>query len=129
MKKKNSEVPTLPAGAAAAPPSPTYLLGVKVFPTLRVELAEEGDDAAVVHEVDERVAHVALVLEVDGQVEKVVGAPVGGVYLLEEHRLRVLVRDVPDHDRRALVHSLGDLEPAARRRSSSRKRSRRQKMN
>ena len=68
-----------------------------------VELAEEGNDAAVVHKVNERVAHVALVLEVDGQVEEVVRPSVGSVDLLEKHRLRVLVGDVADHDRRALV--------------------------
>lgn len=87
----------------------THLLGVEVLPALRVELAEERHDAAVVDEVDEGVADVALVLEVDRQVEEVVGAAVRGVDLLQQHRLRVLVGDVADHDRRALVEPLGHL--------------------
>lgn len=99
-----------------------YLFGVEVLPALRVELAEERHDAAVVDEVDEGVADVALVLEVYRQVEEVVRAAVRGVDLLQQHRLRVLVGDVADHDRRAFVQPLGHLRHSTRSESIRRER-------
>ena len=47
-----------------------------------------------IQEVDEAVAHVALVLEVDRQIEEVVGAFVADIDLLEQHLLLVLVRNI-----------------------------------
>ena len=55
------------------------------------------------YHVEESVAHVALVLEVDRQVEEVVLALELLVYGSEQHLLRVLVGDVLDHERGALV--------------------------
>lgn len=43
---------------------PAYLLGVVVRPLLVVELLVELGDVERVDEVDERVAHIALVLKV-----------------------------------------------------------------
>jgi len=54
-------------------------------------------------QVDERVANVALVLEVDGQVEEVVAAAELLVHRLQQHLLRVLVGDVLNHQRGAPV--------------------------
>lgn len=71
-----------------------YLLAVEALPALPVEGVHEGRDVLRVQEVDEAVAHVAAVLEVDGQVEEVVRALVTHVHLLEQHLLVVLVRDV-----------------------------------
>ncbi|TYZ61020.1 hypothetical protein PybrP1_009600 [[Pythium] brassicae (nom. inval.)] len=79
------------------------LLAVKVRPLLRVELLVERHNGRGLDEVDERVAHVALVLEVDREVEEVVAPAVPRVDLCEQHLLRVLVRDVAHHERRALV--------------------------
>lgn len=76
----------------------TDLLGVEVPPTLPIELAHEGGDEAGLKEVDEAVAYVAAVLEVDGQIEEVVSALVTHVHLLQQHLLVVLVRDIPHHD-------------------------------
>mmetsp|Transcript_210 Transcript_210/g.487 ORF Transcript_210/g.487 Transcript_210/m.487 type:complete len:230 (+) Transcript_210:409-1098(+) len=50
-------------------------------------------------EVDETVAHVALVLEVNGQVNKIKLAFMLGIQLLDEHVPCVLVGDVPQHHR------------------------------
>ena len=49
---------------------------------LAVEFLEEGYDGLGVNEIDEGVADVALVLEVDGQVEEVVFPLVRGVDLV-----------------------------------------------
>lgn len=54
--------------------------------------------------VDERISDIAAVLEVDGQVEKVIFAVEScGVYGLHQNLLGVLVRNVPDHQRGAGV--------------------------
>lgn len=80
-----------------------YLLGVEIFPTIAVEVLIKWHDEHGIDEVDERVAHVAVVLWVNGQVEKIPFAGVQPVHLLEQHLLRVLVRDVPNHQRCARV--------------------------
>ena len=68
----------------------------------------------------------ALVLEVDGQVEEVVGAPEVLVDRRQQHLLRVLVGDVPNHQRRASVIACHDrkasLSPLHRGNVSSRSR-------
>jgi len=51
-----------------------HLLRVEPVPPLAVEAAHEGLDQGRAGDVDEGVADVALVLEVDRQVEKVIGA-------------------------------------------------------
>ena len=51
-----------------------HLLRIELFPLPVVEALDEGDDVDWADHVDEGIAHVALVLEVDGQVEEVKGA-------------------------------------------------------
>lgn len=58
------------------------LLAVEVGPLLVVKLLVEPHNVRWIHEVDERVAHVALVLEIDGQVEEVVLAVMALIDLL-----------------------------------------------
>ena len=84
------------------------LLRVERFPRLIIEVFVEGNDEDGVNEVDESVTNVAHVVEVLRQVEIVVAALVVPVYALQKHLFRVLVRDVADHDRRALVQSRQD---------------------
>jgi len=59
-------------------------------------------------EVDECVAYVAVVLQVDGQVEEVIGVLVKRVNTLQKHLLGVLVRDVLYHYCRSPIHALQD---------------------
>ena len=54
-------------------------------------------------EVDERVAEVALVLEVNGKVEEVICARIVAIDEVEQVALRVLIWDVLDHNRSARV--------------------------
>jgi len=65
-------------------------------------------DGGGLAEIDEGVAKVAFVLEVNWQVEKVVGPGVSCVDEIEEVALCVLVWDVFDHDGGALVLTLLD---------------------
>lgn len=79
------------------------LLAVEFLPLLAVKLLDEGDDVLRPHHVDESVAHIALVLEVDWQVEEVVGAAELFIDGSQQHLLCVLVGDVLDHQSGTLV--------------------------
>jgi hypothetical protein len=84
----------------------TDLLRVEPLPPLGIEDLVDLKDKNWIHKVNEGIAHVALVLEVDRQVEEVIGAFVGLVDLLEEHLLGVFVRDILNHNRGSLVLTL-----------------------
>mmetsp|Transcript_17758 Transcript_17758/g.39367 ORF Transcript_17758/g.39367 Transcript_17758/m.39367 type:complete len:349 (+) Transcript_17758:1345-2391(+) len=91
-----------------------HLFAVEALPALPIELVHEGRDALGVQEVYEAVAHVASVLEVDGQVEEVVAALVLRVHLLQQHSLCVLVRDVAHHDGGPALQLLADAAKVQR---------------
>ena len=76
-----------------------HFLAVEPLPLALVEPLGEGQDVLGLHHVDEGVPHVALVLEVDGQVEEVVQPVELLVDGLQQHLLGVLVGDVLDHQR------------------------------
>ena len=84
------------------------LFRVEALPRLSVEVFVERKDENWIYEVDECIAHVAVVLEVDRQVEEVVALGVLPVDLLEEHLLGIFVRDVFDHDSGAAVFAAQD---------------------
>ena len=100
------------------------LFRVERFPRLVVKVFVEGHDENGIDKVDERVPDVAHVVQVQRQIKVVVAAIVVPVDALQKHLLRVLVWDVPDHDRRTLVfttqyaikidHELGILVHLAR---------------
>ena len=79
------------------------LLAVELFPLFAVKFLDEGNDVRWPHHVDESIAHIALVLEVNGQVEEVVGATELLINGGQEHLLCVLVGDILDHQCCALV--------------------------
>ena len=79
------------------------LLAIELLPLLAVKLLNERDDVLRPHHVDESVSHIALVLEVDWQVEEVVGAAELFIDGSEQHLLCVLVGDVLDHEGGTLV--------------------------
>lgn len=81
------------------------LFGVEGLPRLVVQVLVEGHDVYGINEIDEGVADVAAVVQIQGQVEKVVAALVMPVDALQEHLFCVLVGDVPDHDRGSRVLS------------------------
>lgn len=75
-----------------------------------VELFIKGEEAVDAQKVDKGVAEVAGVPEVDGEVEEVeVVLEAVALKVLDQVGLRVLVGNVPDHDRRPdLVVLLGE---------------------
>ncbi len=79
------------------------LLAVELLPLLAIKLLDEGDDVLWANHVDEGVAHIALILEINWQVEEVVGSMELFVNGCQQHLLRVLIGDVLDHQRRTLV--------------------------
>ena len=78
-------------------------LRVESLPRLSVQVLVEGNDKDRVHEIDESVSNIAVVLQINWQVEKVVAAGMELIDFLKEHLLRVLVGDVSDHDRSARI--------------------------
>ncbi len=79
------------------------LLAVELLPLLVVKALRDGDDELRPHNIDERVPDIALVLEIDGQVEEVEHAREALVDRGQQHLLVVLVRDVLDHQGRAWI--------------------------
>ncbi len=73
------------------------LLWVKVLPLLTVESFVESNHILTLFEVDEGIADIALVLEVDWKVEIIVHTFVSKLNSLFEHLLWILVWDVLDH--------------------------------
>lgn len=73
------------------------LLAIELLPFLAVKFLDERNDVRWPHHVDESIAYIALVLEVNGQVEEVVGAAELLINGGQEHLLGVLVGDVLDH--------------------------------
>lgn len=74
-------------------------LGVEALPLLAGQVFVQLHDKGRVAHVDKGVPHVAVVLQVDWQVEEVVLALVARVDPPQQHLLRVLVRDIPYHHR------------------------------
>lgn len=79
------------------------LLAVELLPLLAVELVDEGDDVMWANHVDEGVAHIAFILEINRQVEEVIGPTEFLINGCQQHLLRVLIGDVLDHQRCTLV--------------------------
>ena len=79
------------------------LLAVELLPFLAVKLLDQRNDVLRPHHVDESITHIALVLEVNWQVEEVVAAPELFINGGEQHLLCVLVGNVLDHQRCAFV--------------------------
>lgn len=81
----------------------TDFLRVESLPRLSVQVLIEWNDKDRVHEIDESVSNIAVVLQINWQVEKVVAAGMELINFLKEHLLRVLVGYVSDHDRSARI--------------------------
>jgi len=88
------------------------LLRVEPLPRLRVQVKVKRNDEDRVDEVDEGVPNVAVVLQVDGEVEEVPLAGVKPVNFFKQHLLRVLVGDVADHQGRPGVVAFEDVVEA-----------------
>lgn len=79
------------------------LLAVELLPLLSIKLLDEGDDVLWANHVDEGIAHIALVLEINWQVEEVIGSMELFIDGCQQHLLCVLIGNVLDHQCRTLV--------------------------
>lgn len=78
----------------------TDLFAVEIVPPAALVLVNEGHNGPELDEIYEGVSNVALVLEVNREIEEVVGSTEVRVIDFVQHRcLCVLVWDVADHDR------------------------------
>ena len=75
-----------------------HFLTVELLPLLAVKLLDQGDHVLWSDHIDESIADIALVLEVDWQVEEVVGSTELLINGGQQHLLCVLVGDVLDHE-------------------------------
>jgi len=75
----------------------TNLFRVKSLPGLAVKVVVKSHYKEWINHVDERIANVATVFEVDRQIKKVVSIRVVLVNPFKQHLLGVLVRDVLYH--------------------------------
>lgn len=80
-------------------------IGPLVFVEFLVEVVELGGAS----HVDEGVAHVATVASVNRKLEKVLATQEVPVDEIQQHRLRVLVWDIFDHEGSALVGRVAHL--------------------
>lgn len=78
-------------------------LGVEVLPRLVVHVLKKRHNVDRIHEIDESVADVAIVVQIKRKVEEVVRSLVQPVDALQEHLLCVLVRNMTNHNRGAPV--------------------------
>lgn len=88
----------------------TNLLGVKSLPSLAVQILIQSHNENWVTHVDKSVPNVAVVLQINWQVEKVIPSLMLCINPLQQHLLSILVGDVFDHDSGACVHSFNDLQ-------------------
>jgi len=80
------------------------LLRVEFFPLFSIKLQIEGDDVFRIHKVDERIAHIAFIIEINWQLEKIILALVVFVKSLEQEVLGIFIRNVLDHQSSAAIH-------------------------
>mmetsp|Transcript_15118 Transcript_15118/g.49297 ORF Transcript_15118/g.49297 Transcript_15118/m.49297 type:complete len:244 (+) Transcript_15118:792-1523(+) len=85
------------------------LVRVEAAPLAAVEFLVESGQVVVRGEIDEGVPDIALVLEVDGEVQQVELARVIGLHEAEQSLLGKHVGDVPNHHRRTTVLVLNHL--------------------
>ena len=82
------------------------LLRVEALPRASIQVVIQGQHPNGVAQVNEGVAHIAIVLQVNWQIQKVVVATMPTlIQSLQKHLLRVLVRYVLDHHCCARVYS------------------------
>ena len=77
-----------------------HLPGTELIPTLVVDVKHEVDDGFRVLKVDEGIPDVAIILEVNAQIDKVVLAKAGAIYELFQVWEVHLVGNVTKHDLR-----------------------------
>ena len=75
----------------------TDFVRIETLPSFTVKLLKKVNNVYGVDEIDEGVAHIASVFEIDGQVEEVILIILFSVECIKKHLLRILVRNILDH--------------------------------
>ena len=60
-------------------------------------------------EINKSVSDIALVLEVNRQIHKIVASYEAGIYRFQQHLLRVLIRYITNHNCGSLIDSFKDI--------------------
>ena len=85
------------------------LVAIELSPLGPIILVEEVDDEDGINEVYKGITHVAVILEVNWQIEEVVVALLGSIDRLQKHLLGVLVRDVLNHDSGSIIMAIQNV--------------------
>ena len=80
-----------------------YFVGLKDGPVTVVELCEKLRDCVAVDEINKRIPNVAFVFVVHRQIEEIVGTTEVRIDLIQQHALRIIVRDILHHHGRSSV--------------------------
>ena len=83
-------------------------LGIERLPRLVIQILIKGHDIDRIDKVYEGIANVTAIVQVERQVKEVVFALVQPVDTFKQHILRILVGDVPYHDRGTRVLTAKD---------------------
>jgi len=78
----------------------TDLQGIEHGPLLVMKLLVERMDITQINKIDKSVADITVILEINGQIEKIIVALELLVESLKHHFLRVLIGDIPYHQSR-----------------------------
>lgn len=83
----------------------TNLLRVELWPSVSIELQIEANQKDGMGEVNEGISHIALVSEINGQIEEIKLTFMVLIQIGEEHFLVVLIRNILDHESCPFVSS------------------------
>ena len=80
-----------------------YFVGLKDGPVAVVELCEKLRDCVAVQKSDKCISNVTFVFVVHGQIEEIIGTIKIRIDLVQQHALRIVVRDILHHHGRSSV--------------------------
>jgi len=81
------------------------LFTVKLFPFLVVKLLNKWNNTLWVDEIDKCIANIALILEINWEVEEIITCLEFNIYCFQQHLLSILVGNVLYHESCSLVNS------------------------
>jgi len=80
-----------------------HFFGIESFPFFVVEFFIESNNRLRIKKIDKCISNVALIFEIDWQIEKVVRSFVGFIDGCQKHFLRIFVWNVFDHESCACI--------------------------
>ena len=86
-----------------------YFVTIKTFPLFTIKSPEKFNNVNWMYEIQKSVAHIALIFEIDRQIEEIVLICLLSVKVFKKHCLSVFVRYVFDHNGGSLILTWDDF--------------------